>query len=156
MFGRGNRRGRGDVRAAILLLLAEQPCNGYQLMQEIERRSDGTWRPSSGSIYPALQQLEDERLVVVESTASGKVYKLTTRGSEYVAQHGDELGEPWLATGDGPRWDVMTAMAQIAPALQQIARFGTAAQVAEARRVIADARRALYRILAEADNDDEE
>ncbi len=125
-------------------------------MQEIERRSEGTWRPSSGSIYPALQQLEDERLVSGESSAFGKVYTLTPRGSEYVSQQREELGEPWQsATGDGPRWDVMTAMAQIAPALQQIARFGTAAQVAAARRVIADARRALYRILAEADGDEE-
>src|SRR5215207_10320767 len=60
---RGPRARRGDVRAALLLLLAEEPRNGYQLMQEIERRSDGVWRPSPGSVYPALQQLEDEGLV---------------------------------------------------------------------------------------------
>src|SRR5918993_3205588 len=60
--GRGRGR-RGDVRAALLLLLAEEPRNGYQLIQEIERRSDGVWRPSPGSVYPALQQLEDEGLV---------------------------------------------------------------------------------------------
>jgi DNA-binding PadR family transcriptional regulator len=159
MFSRGgSRRGRGDVRAAILLLLSEQPCNGYQMMQEIERRSDGTWRPSSGSIYPALQQLEDERLVTVENEAAGKVYKLTARGTEYVTKHREELGTPWQseATGADPRWDMMTVMAEIAPALQQVMRFGTHEQIAEARRVVTDARRALYRILAETDEGDED
>src|SRR5918992_3831280 len=67
-FQRGPRARRGDVRAALLTLLGEEPRNGYQLMQEIERRSDGVWRPSPGSVYPALQQLEDEGLVRVEET----------------------------------------------------------------------------------------
>jgi hypothetical protein len=62
-FGRGSRARRGDVRAALLVLLAEEPRNGYGLMQEIESRSEGAWRPSPGSVYPALQQLEDEGLV---------------------------------------------------------------------------------------------
>ena len=62
-FGRGPRARRGDVRAALLVLLAEEPRNGYGLMQEIEARSDGAWRPSPGSVYPALSQLEDEGLV---------------------------------------------------------------------------------------------
>jgi DNA-binding PadR family transcriptional regulator len=157
MAGRAQRRSRGDVRAAILLLLSEQPCNGYQIMQEIERRSDGAWRPSSGSVYPALQQLEDERLVTIETTPAGKVYKLTTPGTDYVAKHRGELGVPWQSDagrGGDPRWEVMALMGQIAPALQQIGRYGTPAQVAEARRIISDARRALYRILAEADGDD--
>jgi DNA-binding PadR family transcriptional regulator len=154
MLGRGGRRGRGDVRAAILLLLAEQPCNGYQLMQEIERRSDGAWRPSSGSVYPALQQLEDERLVTVDVSTGGKLYKLTARGTEYVAAHREELGTPWKSEATDPRWDMMTVMAQIAPALQQVVRFGTPAQVAEARKVVVEAKRALYRILAETGADD--
>jgi DNA-binding PadR family transcriptional regulator len=157
MAGRAHRRSRGDVRAAILLLLVEQPCNGYQIMQEIERRSEGAWRPSSGSVYPALQQLEDERFVAIETTPAGKVYKLTATGTEYVTKHKDELGVPWQSDTSGrgdPRWDVMTLMGQIAPALQQIGRFGTAAQVADARKIISDARRALYRILAEADSDE--
>src|SRR5215212_10217505 len=60
---RRGRRTRGDVRAAILLLLEEEPRNGYGLMQEVEERSSGEWRPSSGSVYPALAQLEDEGLI---------------------------------------------------------------------------------------------
>src|SRR5688500_4341745 len=59
----GGRRRRGDARAAILVLLAEAPRNGYGITQEIEERSAGAWRPSPGSVYPVLQQLEDEGLV---------------------------------------------------------------------------------------------
>src|SRR5215212_9377682 len=77
---RGPRARRGDVRAALLVLLAEEPRNGYQLMQEIEHRSDGTWRPSPGSVYPALQQLEDERLVVTAEHDGNRVFEITDAG----------------------------------------------------------------------------
>src|SRR5688500_2490305 len=78
--GRGPRRRRGDVRAALLALLAEEPRNGYQLMQEIENRSEGVWRPSPGSVYPALQQLEDEGLIRSEESDGRKVFRLTEAG----------------------------------------------------------------------------
>ncbi len=54
---------RGDIRAAIVALLAEQPMHGYQVIQELSERTEGVWRPSPGSVYPTLQQLEDEELV---------------------------------------------------------------------------------------------
>src|SRR5213079_3522103 len=81
-FGGGRRRRmrRGDVRAAVLVLLAEEPRNGYGLMQEIERRSDGVWRPSPGSVYPALQQLEDEGLVRSTESDGRRVFELTEAG----------------------------------------------------------------------------
>src|SRR5262245_47011377 len=82
---RGRAR-RGDVRAGILALLAEQPRNGYQIMQELQQRSRGMWRPSPGSVYPALEQLEDEGLVRAETTAAGRAYHLTERGRAYVAE----------------------------------------------------------------------
>ncbi len=148
------------MRSAILLLLADQPCNGYQLMQEIDRRSDGTWRPSSGSIYPTLQQLEDEGLVATEasgSAQSGRTYQLTDAGKKYVTEHRDELGEPWASEqgSAGHRIEVMGMMGEIGPALGQIMRFGTPKQIEEARKVVTDARRALYRILAEDEADDD-
>src|SRR3954454_5846792 len=98
-FGRGDmgfrrrRMRRGDVRAALLVLLAEEPRNGYGLMQEIEARSEGEWRPSPGSVYPALAQLEDEGLVRPEGEGNGRVYGLTDAGRTYVDQHRDQLGE---------------------------------------------------------------
>jgi DNA-binding PadR family transcriptional regulator len=149
---RGPRARRGDVRAALLVLLAEEPRNGYQLMQEIEERSDGVWRPSPGSVYPALQQLEDEGLVRVEQRDGGKAYALTDAGRAYVEERREQLGAPWDAVrgdvGEGA-WDLMGAMKQIGMALFQLTHSGTEAQQAEAKRVLDEMRRELYRILAE-------
>jgi DNA-binding PadR family transcriptional regulator len=157
-FFRGPRARRGDVRAAILALLAEQPRNGYQIMQELEQRSGGMWRPSPGSVYPALQQLEDEGLVRAEEQAGGRVFALTARGKAYVDEHADEVKEPWKAVTDAAGGDVpglLSLLRQLAAASMQVAHAGTEAQVAEARKVLREARRALYRILAEETPDDE-
>ena len=78
---RGPRARRGDVRAALLVLLAEEPRNGYQLMQEIEQRSDGVWRPSPGSVYPALQQLEDEGLIANAPARAARPTRSPTRAA---------------------------------------------------------------------------
>jgi DNA-binding PadR family transcriptional regulator len=139
------------VRAAILVLLDEEPRNGYQLMQELERRSQGAWRPSSGSVYPTLSLLEDEGLVAATKDESNRVYRLTERGKSYVAKHRDELGTPWEVetSGHDPRWELMNLMREIGPALGQVMKFGTPEQVAEARRIMTEARRALYRLLAD-------
>src|SRR5215510_8731282 len=95
-MGRGPRAKRGDVRAAALALLAEGPMNGYQIIQEIGARSGGLWRPSPGSVYPALQQLEDEGLIRAESGDGGRrAYQLTDEGESYASAHPDELRAPW-------------------------------------------------------------
>src|SRR3954465_2175874 len=93
----GPRARRGDVRAAILALLAEEPRNGYQLIQEIEARSGGEWRPSPGAIYPALQQLTDEGLIEGTEGEGRKTFRLTDAGRSYVEQHADEVNSPWEA-----------------------------------------------------------
>jgi DNA-binding PadR family transcriptional regulator len=151
---RGPRARRGDVRAALLVLLAEEPRNGYQLMTEIEQRSDGVWRPSPGSVYPALQQLEDEGLVRVEEADGRKAYTLTDAGRAHVDERGDELAAPWDAVkgdmGEGA-WELMGAMRQIGMALFQLTHSGTERQQQQAREVLDDTRRSLYRILAEDD-----
>src|SRR5580692_7533750 len=98
--GRGPRVRRGDVRAAILDLLAEgQPWNGYQIIQEIGARTQGVWRPSAGSVYPALQQLEDEALINAEAAGEDRrrMYTLTEEGQAYVTEHADELKASWDA-----------------------------------------------------------
>ena len=150
--GRGGRRARrGDVRAAALLLLEEQPRNGYQLMQEIEERSGGVWRPSPGSIYPALAQLEDEGLVRSDEGAGRRAFALTDEGRTYVDEHRDALGAPWEEAGGGVPEGVVELrklMVQLGVAAMQVAQAGDESQTAEARQVLEEARRALYRILA--------
>ena len=149
--GRGKRARRGDVRAAILLLLEEEPRNGYQLMQEIEERSGGVWRPSPGSIYPALSQLEDEGLVRSDESAGRRAFQLTDAGRAYIEENREALGSPWDEVGgDVPEgiFQLRKLMMQLGMATMQVAQAGDEAQTAEARKVLEDARRSLYRILA--------
>src|ERR1700756_1072661 len=86
--GRGRKARRGDIRTAALLLLAEEPRNGYQIMQEVQERSEGVWSPSPGSLYPALAQLEDEGLIATEEREGRKVYALTDAGRKAVEERG--------------------------------------------------------------------
>jgi len=151
--GRGPRVRRGDVRAAILDLLAEgQPWNGYQIIQEIGARTQGVWRPSAGSVYPALQQLEDEGLIQTEAGQDRRrMFTLTEEGRAYVEAHAAELRASWDAvTGSVDAADVQLhdTIRQVAVAVTQVAQAGSAAQVAQASKILADTRRALYRILA--------
>src|SRR3954454_24544564 len=150
MGGRKRRMRRGDVRAALLVLLAEEPRNGYGLMQEIEQRSEGEWRPSPGSVYPALSLLEDEGLVRAKAEGNGRRFSLTDEGRAHVEEHREELGEPWANLGGegGSNRDLRRALGETAAAVMQVARAGNADQVKQALTVLADARKALYRILA--------
>ena len=151
-FPRGPRARRGDVRAAALLLLAEEPRNGYQIMQEIEQRSGGAWRPSPGSVYPALAQLEDEGLVRIEERDGRRAYVLTDAGRAYVDERRDELVAPWDEMSESVDNDVSSLfkeIRQVCMAAGQIGHIGSAHQITEARSVLANARRALYSLLAE-------
>jgi len=160
--GRGPRVRRGDVRAAILDLLAEgEPWNGYQIIQEIGARTQGVWRPSAGSVYPALQQLEDEALIKAEAAGEDRrrMYTLTEEGQAYVTEHADELKASWDAvTGSVNDTEVQLrhTIHQVMVAVSQVAQAGSAAQVQQAGKILADTRRALYRILAADDQDTEE
>jgi DNA-binding PadR family transcriptional regulator len=151
-FPRGPRARRGDVRAAALILLAEEPRNGYQLMQEIEQRSGGVWRPSPGSVYPALSQLEDEGLVRVEERDGRRTYVLTDSGRTYVDERRDGLVAPWEEMSESVDDDAASLfkeLRQVAMAAAQIAHVGTAQQIAHARTALAGVRRTLYSLLAE-------
>ena len=151
-FGRVPKARRGDVRAAALVLLAEGPRNGYQLIQEIESRSGGLWRPSPGSMYPVLQQLEDEGLVRPEGQEGRRVFQLTDEGKAYVEEHAGELGTPWEAVADSygeNAADYHGLMIQVLVAARQVAHVGTTAQVDEAQNVLTETRKRLYRILAD-------
>jgi len=156
-FGRGPRARRGDVRAALLVLLAEEPRNGYGLMQEIENRSNGAWRPSPGSVYPALSQLEDEGLVRATQSGGRKLFELTDEGRTYVTEKADELGTPWEEVGgDESVGEMRTLVFSVGAAVMQVVQAGTPEQVAEAAKVLEETRRSLYRILAGDERGSEE
>ena len=155
--GGGPRAKRGDVRAGILALLNEEPRNGYQIIQELGSRSGGAWRPSSGAVYPALQQMEDEGLIVAEERDGKRTFALTEAGRlAYVASSADDADAPWESLrealhGDATNgWRTVGGLIQeVAMAAMQVVRTGSAAQIAEAEKQLKNTRRALYRILAE-------
>jgi len=154
-FGPGRRAGRGDIRAAILALLAEEPMHGYQIIQVISERSNGNWRPSPGSVYPTLQQLEDEGLIEPAASESGRrAYALTEAGR--AANAAETAPAPWEGAGDDVDSDLVELrdlVHQVLAATRQVAQAGTAAQVKGAQDVLRAARKGIYRLLAEDDTE---
>jgi DNA-binding PadR family transcriptional regulator len=146
----GTRMGRGDVRAAVLALLAEQPMHGYQIIREIDERSAGRWKPSAGSVYPTLQLLADEGLIRAEESNGRKVYALTDEGRAESPHTG--ASAPWenLETHDGSGFAALPkAGFELAQAAAQVNRTGSAQQIQQAVTVLDEARRRLYSILAQ-------
>jgi DNA-binding PadR family transcriptional regulator len=152
---------RGDVRSAILDVLAVEPMNGYQIIQQIAERSGGAWKPSPGSVYPTVQQLEDEGLVEGHEGQGRRLLRLSEAGHAYVEEHVDELAATWRAfeqpdEEEGPS-DLKPVIGQVMGAVWQVVVSGTRQQRAEAAEILADTRRRLYGILAEgADPEDGE
>lgn len=159
--GRGPRRGRrGDVRRAVLALLAEEPMNGYGIITAIAERSEGSWAPGPGSVYPALRVLEEEGLIAPDESDEDprrKVFALTDDGRTYADAHGDELAQAF-ADATTPRRgfrEMRREVGQLVVAVEQVVVAGQPAQIEAAQQVLADARRSLYRILAEEETGSE-
>jgi DNA-binding PadR family transcriptional regulator len=147
---RKGRRRRGDVRLALLMLLAEEPRNGYQLMQTLEERSGGDWRPSPGSVYPALSQLEDEGFVRGVQSDSGRTFEITDAGREHLAERGEQR-PPWEPEEDEPGEAFVAyrrAIFSTAKAAWQVAQDGDEQALAKATELLTETRRGLYRLLA--------
>ncbi|GAA2204661.1 hypothetical protein GCM10009850_004790 [Nonomuraea monospora] len=141
---------RGDVRAALLALLHEGPQNGYQMIQGIEERSRGVWRPSPGSVYPALQQLEDEGLVTGDEAGGSRTYRLTEQGRAHAARHAREA--PWdevARTVPDDHHELRLLWAQLNEAFGHLVRTGGERQLAEAKKLIKQTRKSVFQILAE-------
>ncbi|HYT09639.1 MAG TPA: PadR family transcriptional regulator [Mycobacteriales bacterium] len=158
--GRGRHRGRGarrgDVRAAVLALLAERPMHGYEIIQQIEERSGGVWRPSPGSVYPTLQLLADEGLVSGDESGGRRLFTLTDSGrteAERLAGSAPWQQEPDESWATARRF--RDELGQLGMAVWQVARVGTDEQRAEVLAALAEARRKAYRLLADSDTDTE-
>jgi DNA-binding PadR family transcriptional regulator len=147
------------VRAAIISLLSEQPRNGYQIIQEINERTGGLWRVSSGSVYPAISQLEDEGLIEPTDGDGRKLFALTAAGREHAEQNAEHLARLWQVGAEDTRLseflNYRELMGQLIAATRQVNEVGTAGQREEAKQVLVKARQALYKILAADPVDDE-
>jgi DNA-binding PadR family transcriptional regulator len=146
------RAGRGDIRAAILALLGEQPMHGYQIMRELTERSGGAWRISPGSVYPTLSQLEDEELVQAEQQGGKRVFSLTDAGRAE-AEAGPSA--PWQdVASDVPQGvlELRDLMFQLRAAARQVVHAGSEKQIVDAAALLRETRRRLYQLLAEDDD----
>ena len=160
---RGPKVRRGDVRTAIIDVLhrartAEEPINGYQVIQEISELSNGEWRPSPGSVYPTIQQLQDEGLVETDDERGRRTIRLTDEGVAWAEDHTAELASVWTPfartdvpvdqpTGQGA--DIKSEIGQVVSAVWQLATQGSEQQRHAALDVLVDTRRRLYGILAD-------
>ena len=146
---RGGRARRGQVRLAALLLIAEEPRNGYQIIQELEHRTDGRWKPSPGAVYPALGQLADEGLIRL--VADQKSYEITDDGRSAAAEAGEER-EPWdiEPAADDVATGLETAYRQVGTALDAIAGSGDDEVIANATAQLEDLKRSLFQLLADS------
>jgi DNA-binding PadR family transcriptional regulator len=147
--GGGPRVRRGNVRAAVLALLAERPMHGYEMIQELEARTNGLWRPSAGSIYPMLQQLEDEGLVIGEQSDGRRRFSLTEAGRADAERLGRPPWEEVAAEDEGPASSLRDSAFQFGAAVVQVARTGSEDQIAKTREILNDARRRVYTVLGE-------
>jgi DNA-binding PadR family transcriptional regulator len=141
------------VRAAILLVLADEPAHGYQIMQRLEERSGGAWRPSPGSVYPTLQLLEDQGLIRGEEAEGRRVFSLTEAGTAEAIAIRERVGDaPWETTGpEDPRMALRQAVHALGGAARQVALAGSADDAQKALEILREARRSIYALLADAE-----
>jgi DNA-binding PadR family transcriptional regulator len=151
-FGPGGRFfGAGEVRLALLSLLGDSAAHGYQLMTRLEERCRGAYQASAGTIYPTLQQLEDEGLVKVSASQTKKTYELTADGKKELERRAQELSELWRRADARSEWGVLNdpdAAEILGPALRLakaalkavVKSRGDAAMVDAVREVLEDAR----------------
>ena len=148
--GGGHRGRRGDVRAVILALLAERPMHGYEMLEELSRRTSGLWRPSPGSLYPALQLLEDQGFVRSVAEGGRRRFELTAEGRALQARNAGGA-PPWetiVSAADDGALALRGALRDVELAVSQVAEAGTPAQRASAVVVLTELRRRLYLLLA--------
>jgi DNA-binding PadR family transcriptional regulator len=151
--GRSGSRGRaqrGDVRVAILILLADQPMHGYQLMQAMADRTQGAWRPSAGAIYPTLASLKEAGLVSVQAVDGRKLASLTDKGQVYVSENRATFVDPFapLIAESGGEHDLRGPLDDIRASTRLLARTGSDLQIQQAREILVDSLRSLNAILA--------
>jgi len=167
---RGPRVRRGDVRSAILDVLRdaaerEEPINGYQVIQQIADKSNGAWRPSPGSVYPTIQQLQDEGLVEEDQERGRRTLKLTAAGATYVHENADQLNAVWVPFERSERADresgadfadLKPEIGQVMGAVWQILTQGSSQQRAAAVEILVETRRKLYGVLADGTEQEED
>lgn len=149
---RGGRMRRGDIRTAILAILAEEAGHGYDVIQRLEEKTCGAWRPSPGSVYPTLQLLEDEGLLRSGEHDGKRVYEITDEGRAQATNRIEDAGgTPWEIAGrsDTRVGEFRNAVRQLLVASKQVSASGNQKQVERMLEILKRARKEIYTMLAE-------
>ncbi len=148
---RGGRMRRGDIRTALLAILVEEPGHGYDLIQRLEEKTAGAWRPSPGSVYPTLQLLEDEGLVRSIERDGKRVFEITDQGRAEATERIETAGgTPWEIAGrNDTGGDFRNAVGQLFIAAKQVRASGNPQQVEHMLEILKRARKEIYTMLAE-------
>ncbi|MFT4245433.1 MAG: PadR family transcriptional regulator [Micrococcaceae bacterium] len=167
-FGEGKnqmfRARRGDISSHILMLLADKPMHGYEIITKLEEQSGGMWRPSPGSVYPTLQLLEEQELVTSEKQGKKKVYSVTEAGEKKIEEtkekleklketHKDNKGKDKRFPWDDDRHKKMRKMRKIIKTTMEsmftIAIHGTDEEFDEARDALKKANKKIKKMAKE-------
>jgi DNA-binding PadR family transcriptional regulator len=143
---------RGEVRSALLIALLDGPGHGYELIQALEAKSGGRWKPSPGSVYPSLQMLADEGLVTSSDIDGKRTFAITDAGRSLADDRVAARGLPWDAidAGRGETGQLRVAVRDLHMAAKQVGLTGSADAVERATAIVTQARKDLYRLLAES------
>jgi DNA-binding PadR family transcriptional regulator len=135
----------------VLLLLAEQPRHGYEIITELAERSAGQWQPSPGSVYPVLKRLARDGIVTASHEDGKAVFSLTDTGRSLVQTEGASWGEPWAqaAVEDDAAMGLWAEGKQLGAAVWQVSQLNDTAQIEAASAVLVEARKKIYAILAQ-------
>ncbi len=141
---------RGEIRTVLLHVLYERPGHGYDIIHRLEDKSGGAWRPSAGSVYPTLKRLEDEGLATSTEANGRKVYRITEFGASEARRRLDRDGDPYSGLIPASKAAALfRSISALALAAKQVSAAGTPVQLACAVKVIDEARRQVYRLLAD-------
>ena len=149
----GPRMRRGDIRIALLSALTDGPAHGYELIQRLEQRTEGRWRPSPGSVYPTLQLMEDSGFVTATQQDDKRVYAITEAGQEELERLVEQSGmPPWTVGGEAAsaHGDLRKSAMGLFHAVKQVTMTGTSEQLATVNEILGEARKKIYLLLAEA------
>ncbi len=142
----------GEVRLALLSLLADGPAHGYELMKRLEQRSGGTYQASAGTVYPVLQQLEDEGLAGSDVQDGKKVYRITDAGRAELETQAETVDRIWRRAQGWEEWgnwlgpetaEIAGAVGRLVKASFKAAARGGAEGIEAVRDVLDKARREL-------------
>jgi DNA-binding PadR family transcriptional regulator len=143
----GGRARRGDIKYLILEVLAAGPRHGYDIITELDNKSNGRYRPSPGSVYPTLTMLEEGGFITGDAAEGKRIFTITDAGREMLAK------KPADATAeDGDDGiDLRGSAMKLNAAVMQAARASDTTSQQQVREILDTARREIYKILAESE-----